>query len=184
MSRAAIEPSDMPMASALPIDDLSVGMRNDSHDQAALKNRPERIPIDPEHRSYSRNVTGSGAVDSLLQNSRRLEHDCATRRNRHLCAGLRVATDTRTSFKLSCHSSVALQFQNPRSPLNAHRGIGMRVWFTHPLIKALSFALVDLCVSARAKNDALLWAWMPVGLVIATRTAEPDLFKVAVRRDF
>jgi hypothetical protein len=37
MSRAAIEPSDMSMASALPIDDLSVGMRNDSRESSGAK---------------------------------------------------------------------------------------------------------------------------------------------------
>jgi hypothetical protein len=51
------------MASALPVGDLSVGMRNDSHEASGAKEqRPERIPIDPEHRSYSRNVNGAGSL--------------------------------------------------------------------------------------------------------------------------
>src|SRR3984893_16785963 len=39
-------------------------------------------------------VGGAVAVDPLLQNGRRLEHHHATRRNRHLGAGLGVAADT------------------------------------------------------------------------------------------
>src|SRR3979411_414161 len=41
-------------------------------------------------------VTGAVAVDPLLQNGRRLEHHHATRRNRHLGAGLWVTSDTLT----------------------------------------------------------------------------------------
>jgi hypothetical protein len=85
------------MASALPVGDLSVRMRNDRHEPNGAKNqRPERIPIDPEHRSYSRNATAAVAIYSLLQNSGRPEHDYATRRIRYLGAGLRIAADTRT----------------------------------------------------------------------------------------
>ena len=102
------------MASALPVSDLSVRMRNDRHEPSgAKKYRPERIPIDPEHSSYSRNATAAVAVDSLLQNSGRREHDYATRRIRHLGAGLRIAADPLTFLDPSCHSSVSLQFRNP-----------------------------------------------------------------------
>src|SRR5712664_4635211 len=98
-------------SSALPVGDLSVRMRNDRHEpNGAKKQRPERIPIDPEHRSYSRNATAAVAIDSLLQNSGRREHDYATRRIRHLGAGLRIAVDTLTFLDFSCHSSVSLQF--------------------------------------------------------------------------
>src|ERR1700737_872786 len=76
------------------------------------------------------------------------------RRNRHLGAGLRVAADTRTFLKISCHRSVSLQFQNPRPPGNAHRGIGMRAWFTHRLLKTLSFALGD---AIRRPRDTPIW---------------------------
>ena len=87
-------------------------MRNDRHEpNGAKKQRPERIPIDPEHRSYSRNATAAVAIDSLLQNSGRREHDYATRRIRHLGAGLRIAVDTLTFLDFSCHSSVSLQFR-------------------------------------------------------------------------
>jgi hypothetical protein len=130
------------MASALPVGDISVRMRNDRHEpNGAKKQRPERIPIDPEHRSHSRNATAAVAIDSLLQNGGRREHDYATRRIRHLGAGLRIAADTPTFLDFSCHSSVSLQFQNRRSPGNAHRGVGMRARFTHPFIKTLSFAI-------------------------------------------
>ena len=89
-------------------------MRNDRHKPTRTKQqRPERIPIDPEHSSYSRNATAAVAVDSLLQDSRRLEHDYATRRDRHLGAGLRIAADPLTFLDPSCHSSVSLQFRNP-----------------------------------------------------------------------
>src|ERR1700688_3921233 len=95
--------------------------------QTALKNSDsEPIPIDQEHRTYSHNVTAAVANDSLLQNSGRREHDYATRRIRHLGAGLLIAADTLTFLDFSCHSSVSLQFQNRRSPGNAHRGIGTR----------------------------------------------------------
>jgi hypothetical protein len=163
------------MASALPVGDLSVRMRNDHHEPNGVKKqRPERIPIDPEHRSYSRNVTAAVAIDSLLQNSGRREHDYATRRIRQLGAGLRIAADTLTFLDFCCHSSVSLQFQNRRSPGTAHRGIGTRAWVTHPFIKTLSFA-VDLYVSARSKkNDA------SVSPMMATR----NLFEVPARRDF
>jgi hypothetical protein len=86
--------------------------------------------IDPERRSDSRNATAAVAIDSLLQNSGRREHDYATRRIRHLGAGLLIAIDTLTFLEFSCHSSVSLQFQNRRSPGNAHHGFGTRVWFT------------------------------------------------------
>jgi len=72
-------------------------MRNDRHKPTRTKQqRPERIPIDPEHSSYSRNATAAVAIDSLLQDSRRLEHDYATRRDRHLGAGFRIAADPLT----------------------------------------------------------------------------------------
>src|SRR5882757_8761324 len=132
------------MASALPVGDLRVRMRNDRHaPNGVKKQRPERIPIDPEHRSYSRNATATVAIDSLLQNSGRREHDYVARRMRHLGAGLRIAADTLTFLDFSCHGScfLAVQFQNPLSPGNAHRGIGTRAWFTHPFIKTLSFAI-------------------------------------------
>ena len=89
-------------------------MRNDRHKPNGTKQQlPERIPIDPEHSSYSRNATAAVAIDSLLQDSRRLEHDYATRRNRHLGAGLRIAADPLTLLDPSRHSPVSLQFRNP-----------------------------------------------------------------------
>jgi len=72
------------------------------------KKRPERIPIDPERHSDSRNATAAVAIDSLLQNSGRREHDYATRRIRYLGAGLRIAIDTLTLLEFSCHRSVSL----------------------------------------------------------------------------
>ena len=66
------------------------------------------------------------AVDPLLQNGGRLEHDHATRRNRQLGAGLRGMADTLTFPKISRHGSVSLSRQNPRSQGDAHHGIGMR----------------------------------------------------------
>ena len=126
---------------ALPVGNPSVRMRDDRHEpNGAKKQRPERIPIDPEHRSYSRSATAAVAIDSLLQNSGRREHDYATRRIRRLGTDLRIAADTLTFLDFACHSSVSLPFQNCRSPGNAHRGIGTRAWFTHPFIKTLSFA--------------------------------------------
>ena len=53
------------------------------------------------------------AIDTLFQNSRRLEYDYATRRNWHLGAGLRVTADRPHFLEISCHGSVSLQFQNP-----------------------------------------------------------------------
>src|ERR1700716_1358255 len=99
------------MVSPLPVGDLSFRMRNDRHEpNGARKQRPERIPIDPEHRSYSRNATAAAAIDSLLQNSGRREHDYATRRIRRLGAGLRIAADTLTFLDFCRHNSVSLQF--------------------------------------------------------------------------
>ena len=63
------------------------------------------------------------AVDPLLQNGRRLEHDHATRRDRHLGAGLRVTADTLTFLEIFRHGSVSLSRQNPRPQGDAHRGI-------------------------------------------------------------
>src|SRR5713101_9366501 len=109
---------------ALPVGDLSVRMRNDRHEpNGAEKQRPERIPVDPEHRSYSRNATGAVAIDPLLQNGRRLEYDHATRRNRQLGAGLRVRPIRRPFLRFF----VMALF--PWSQRDAHRGIGMRAWF-------------------------------------------------------
>src|SRR5258706_13816798 len=51
------------MASALHVGHLSVRMRNDRHEpNGAEKQRPERIPVDPEHHSCSRNVAGAVTV--------------------------------------------------------------------------------------------------------------------------
>jgi hypothetical protein len=102
---------------ALPVGNPSVRMRNDRHEpNGAKKQRPERIPIDPEHRSYSRNATAAVAIDSLLQNSGRREHDYAARRIRRFGTDLRIAADTLTFLDFACHGSVSLQFQNCRSP--------------------------------------------------------------------
>jgi hypothetical protein len=65
-----------------------------------------------ETRGSSPNATGGVAIDSPLQNSRRLEHDDATRRNRHLAAGLRVTADTPAFLEISCHDAVSFRFQN------------------------------------------------------------------------
>jgi hypothetical protein len=62
---------------------------------------------------------------------RRLEHDYATRRNRHRGAGLRVTVDTLTFLEIFRHGSAVSE---SRLPGDAHRGIGMRAWFTHPFI--------------------------------------------------
>src|ERR1700694_4002424 len=116
------------LASALPVGDLSVRMRNDRHEpNGAEKQRPERIPVNPEHRSYSRNATGAVAVDPLLQNGRRLEHYFATRGNRHLGACLRVTADTLIFLEIVCHCSVSLPFQKPQSPGNVsqHRNASL-----------------------------------------------------------
>src|SRR5882757_7634629 len=103
---------DKSMASALPFGDLSVRMRNHRHElNGANTQRPERIPIDSEHRSYSRSATAAVPIDSLLQNSRRREHDYAARRIRHLGAGLRIVADTLTFLDFSCHSSVPFSFR-------------------------------------------------------------------------
>ena len=97
------------LASALPVGDLSVRMRNDRHEpNGAEKQRPERIPVEPDHRSCSRNATGAVAIDPLLQNGRRLEHDHATRRNRQLGAGLRGTADTLTFLEIFRHGSISL----------------------------------------------------------------------------
>jgi hypothetical protein len=57
------------MASALPVGDLSVRMRNDRHEPNGVeKQRPERIRVGPDHPSCSHNATGA---DPLLQNGRR-----------------------------------------------------------------------------------------------------------------
>jgi len=96
-------------SSALPVGDLSVRMRNDRHEpNGAEKQQPERIPVDPEHRSYSRNATGAVAIDPLLQNGRRLEYDHATRRNRQFGAGLRGTTDTLTFLEIFRQGSISL----------------------------------------------------------------------------
>ena len=124
------------MASALPVGDLSVRMRNDRHEpNGAEKQRPERIPVNPDHRSCSRNATGAVAIDPPLQNGRRLERDHATRGNRQRGAGLRGTGDTLTFLEIFLHGSVSLSRKNPRSQGDAHRGIGMRAWFSRPLYK-------------------------------------------------
>ena len=95
--------------------------------------------MDPEHRNYSRDATGIVAIDSLLQNSRRLEYDYATRRNRHLGAGLRVTADTLTFLEISCHGFVSLQFQNPITAKCASRRRNASL--VHASVyKSLSFA--------------------------------------------
>jgi hypothetical protein len=91
-------------------------MRNNRHEpNGAKKQRPERIPIDPKHRSYSRNATGAVAIDALLENSRRFEHDYATGRNRRLGAGLRVTAATLTFLAIFCHGCLSLPFQKSPS---------------------------------------------------------------------
>jgi hypothetical protein len=115
--RAFSPRSKMSRASTPPVGNPSVRMRNDRHEpNGAKKQRPERIPIDPEHRSYSRNATAAVAIDSLLQNSGRREHDYAARRIRRLGTDLRIAADTLTFLDFACHGSVSLQLQNCRSP--------------------------------------------------------------------
>jgi hypothetical protein len=102
---------------ALPVGNPSVRMRNDRHEPNGTKRqRTECIPIDPEHRSCSRDATAAVAIDSLLQNSRRREHDYATRRIRRLGTDLWIAADTPTFLDFACHGPVSLQFQNFRSP--------------------------------------------------------------------
>jgi hypothetical protein len=104
-------PKASSMAPALPVGDLSVRMRNDRHEpNGAEKQRPESIPVDPEHRSYSRHAIGVLAIDPLLQNSRRLEYDYATRRNRRLGAGLRAMAGTLIFLEIFCHGSASLPF--------------------------------------------------------------------------
>jgi hypothetical protein len=114
-------------------------MRNDRHEpDGAEKQRPERIPVDPGHRSLLTQRHRAVAIDPLLQNGRRLEHDHATRRNRRLGAGLRGTADMLTFVEIFRHGSVSLPFQNPRSLGNAHRGIGMRAWFRRLFINTIS----------------------------------------------
>jgi hypothetical protein len=96
------------MAPALPVGDPSVRMRNDRHESNGVKNSTTTYPINPEHRSCSRNATAAMAIDSLLQNSGRREHDDATRRIRHLGAGLRIAADTPSFLDFFGHSYVSL----------------------------------------------------------------------------
>ena len=158
------------MASALGCGNFSVRMRNDRHEpDGAKKQRPERIPIDPEHRSYSRNATAAVAIDSLLQNGGRLEHDDATRRSRHLGSGLRIAADTLTFPDFSCHSSVSLQFWNPITGKCASRR-RTRAWFMHPFIEALSFAMGRLLCLARRAELASRVRGGPLRLVQDHRT--------------
>ena len=59
-------------------------------------------------RRYSRNAAAAVAIDSLLQNSGRREHDYATWRIRHLVAGLRIAADRLVFLDFSRHSYVFL----------------------------------------------------------------------------
>ena len=49
----------------------------------------------------------------IKSSGRRLEHDYATRKNRHRGAGLRVTADTLTFLEIFRHGSVSLPFQNP-----------------------------------------------------------------------
>src|SRR5258705_12712196 len=94
---------------ALPVGDLGIRMRNDGHEPNGAKQQcPERIPIEPELRGRSGDLVRSGAIDSLLQSARRLEHDNATRSNPHLDAALRLAADTRGFLGAFCHSSGSL----------------------------------------------------------------------------
>jgi len=113
------------VASTLRVGDLSVRMRNDRHEpNGAEKQRPERIPVDPDHRSCSHNAAGAAAIDPLLRNGRR--RLTITRRNRQLGAGLRGTADTLTFRVIFRHGSVSLSRRNSRSSGNAHDGIGMR----------------------------------------------------------
>jgi hypothetical protein len=65
--------------------------------QTALKNSDQNVS---QYRSCSRDATGAVAIDPLLQNGRRLEHDHATRRNRQLGAGVRDTTDMLTFLEI------------------------------------------------------------------------------------
>jgi hypothetical protein len=89
-------------------------MRNDRHELSGPENATRKCPNGSRtSQLLTRRHGDCGATDSLLQNSRRLEYDYATRRNRHLGAGLRVTADTLTFLEISCHGFVSLQFQNP-----------------------------------------------------------------------
>src|SRR5258707_10709485 len=90
-----------------------------SYNGAANK-RPERIPVDPEHRELLTQRSGAAAIDPPFQNGRRLEHHDA--RNRPLGAGLRVTGDTLTFLEIFRHCSLP----HPDCRGNAHRSIGMR----------------------------------------------------------
>jgi hypothetical protein len=80
------------------------------------------------------------AIDSSLQNSRRLEHDYETRRNRR-GASLRLTADTLTFPDIFCHSSVSLQFQSPDHREMRIAAQKCQPGFAYPFIKTLSFAL-------------------------------------------
>ena len=74
------------MASALGCGNFSVRMRNDRHEpDGAKKQRPERIPIDPEHRSYSRNAAGA---ESLMRSFRTADGSNTMTRRGELGASL------------------------------------------------------------------------------------------------
>ena len=104
-------------------------MRNDRHEpNGAEKQRPERIPADPEHRELLTRRRCRG-VDPLLQNGRRLEHHHA--RDWHFGARVRVRDDTPIFLGIFRHGSFSL---GPDYRRNVHRSIGMRAGFTHVFI--------------------------------------------------
>ena len=118
------------MASALPAGDLGVRMRNDRHEpNRAEKQRPERIPADPEHRELLTRCRCGCGIDPLLQNGRRLEHHHA--RDWHFGAGGRVRGDALIFLGIFRHGSFSLI---PDRRTNAYRSIGIRAGFTHVFI--------------------------------------------------
>src|ERR1700681_3158793 len=93
---------------------LSVRMRSDRYDLTGPKKSDQDLSDwIPAHRSYSRDAEGTVAIDTLFQNSRRLEYDYATRRNWHLGAGRRVTADRPPFLEISCHGSASCSFRIP-----------------------------------------------------------------------
>src|SRR6202140_976514 len=95
-------------------------------------------------------VTGVLAVDPLLQDGRRLEHHHATRRNRHLGAGLRVTADTlaflahhERAERRQFHRLALLQTVGDLFQHQLDEGRRLRARQSHLLVDG--FAQIDTC---------------------------------------
>jgi len=123
--------------------------------QTVLKTSNQKVRTS---QSSSRNAVGVMAIDSSLQNCRRLEHDYGTRRNRHLGASLRLTADTLTfldifCLDIFCHSSVSLQFQSPDHREMRIAAEKCQPGYAHPFIKTLSFGFAVFVVANEAAKD-------------------------------